>query len=235
MEKSKIISQTLENPLSFRAVIFDIDGTLIDSMPIWDDLGARYLQSVHVAPEPELGKILFPMTIAEGVRYLKEHYHLPESEETIRQGLQIITEKFYREEVPLKKGAMTFVQSLEKRQIPMVLATIGETELEEAALKRLGIWQYFLKMFVCEDFQTTKKESKIYRICAKYLNLPPRKILVVEDLLQAIRSASAAGFQTAAIYDAASAGDEAQLRREADCFAADFDELYKKSEHLQTR
>ncbi len=211
--------------LPFRAVIFDIDGTLIDSMPIWDDLGARYLRSLSVTPEPDLGKILFPMTIAEGVHYLKEHYHLSESEEEIRQGLQAITEHFYREEVPLKKGAFAFVQALSKRQIPMVLATIGETELEKAALKRLQIWPYFQKMFVCEDYHTTKKESRIYEICAEYLRLPPAEILVVEDLLQAICSASGAGFQTAAIYDAASRKDEAALRAEADYYAADFDEL----------
>lgn len=211
----------------FQAVIFDIDGTLIDSMPIWDDLGARYLRSLQITPEPDLGKILFPMTIAEGVHYLKEHYHLEQPESEIRKGLQDITERFYREEVPLKKGALDFIQALAEHNMPMVLATIGETALEEAALKRLQIWQYFQKMFVCEDYHTTKKESKIYQVCADYLHLAPSKILVVEDLLQAIRSAARAGFQTAAIYDAASAKDEAQLRKEASLYAMDFDDLRK--------
>lgn len=209
----------------FRAVIFDIDGTLIDSMPIWDDLGARYLRSLDVTPEPGLGTILFPMTIAEGVQYLRDRYHLQKSAAEIRQGLQQITEYFYREEVPLKKGAMQFVQNLADRDIPMVLATIGETALEEAALKRLGIRQYFQKMFVCEDYHTTKKEAKIYTICASYLGFAPANILVIEDLLQAVRSAGKAGFQTAAVYDAASAADERQLRTEADYYAEDFDEL----------
>jgi HAD superfamily hydrolase (TIGR01509 family) len=210
---------------SFQAVIFDIDGTLIDSMPIWDNLGARYLRSLQITPEPDLGKILFPMTIAEGVHYLKEHFHLVQAESDIRKGLQNITEQFYRKEVPLKKGAFAFVRLLADHDIPMVLATIGETDLEKAALKRLQILQYFQKMFVCEDYHTTKKESKIYQVCADYLHLAPSKILVVEDLLQAIRSAAQAGFQTAAIYDAASAKDEGQLRQEASLYAMDFDEL----------
>lgn len=209
----------------FQAVIFDIDGTLIDSMPIWDDLGARYLRSLHVTPEENLGKILFPMTIAEGVQYLKDHYHLRKSREEIRDGLRRITEVFYREEVPLKKGVEEFLQSLSDHQIPMVLATIGETELEEAALTRLGIRKYFRRMFVCEDYLTTKKEPKIYQVCASFLDLKPSKILVAEDLLQAIRSAKSAGFQTAAIYDAASAGDRKELQKEADYYAMDFTDL----------
>lgn len=199
-----------------RGVILDIDGTLIDSMPIWDDLGARYLRSRNVEPKQDLGQILYPMTIEEGVHYLREHYALPESEDEIRAGLMRVLDRFYREEVPLKAGALEFVTHLHTAGIPMILATIGDRELERAALTRLSVWSYFADMLLCEDYGTTKRESVIYQQCAERLGLMPQDILVVEDLLQAIRSAHAAGFVTAAVYDAASAHDYPVMQREAD-------------------
>ena len=88
-----------------QAAVFDIDGTLLDSMPFWDFLGERYLRKRGELPEPGLRDILFPMTVEEGVHYLKTAYYLPDSEGAIRNGLYRIAEKFYREEAALKKGA----------------------------------------------------------------------------------------------------------------------------------
>lgn len=208
-----------------RGIIFDIDGTLIDSMPIWRELGARYLRSVGKEPEPGLGEILFPMTIAEGVQYLRTHYALPQREEEIRQGLSAITEHFYREEVPAKAGALELVRALQAEGIPMVLATIGERELERAALERLGLWPFFSGMLVCEEHHTTKREPLIYRLCAEHLHTDPAQTLVVEDILQAICTAKAAGFVTAAVADADSAADRQKIVQRADYFLEDFNRM----------
>lgn len=208
--------------------VFDIDGTLIDSMGIWNDLGARYLVSLGKVPQDHLGEILYPMTIAQGVSYLKKTYGLAQSEKEIRDGLNHITEVFYKEQVPLKKGALEFLEALRKHRIPMVLATIGEKELEAAALKRLGVWEYFDGMYCCEDYGTTKKEARIYEICAEALKLPKEKVLVVEDVYQAVHSAHTAGFLTAGIQDEASRQDEEKICREADFFLKDFETLEVK-------
>jgi HAD superfamily hydrolase (TIGR01509 family) len=209
---------------SIRGAIFDIDGTLIDSMPIWDELGARYLRSLHIEPEPELGQVLFPMTVAEGVRYLKSHYALSQSEDSIRDGLNAQMEQFYRQEVQLKPGAAEVVKEMYQAGIMLVLATIGDPSLEKAALHRLGIDQYFSQMFVCETYHTTKRESKIYQIAADAMNLAPRHVLVVEDIYQAIHAAGSAGFVTAAIYDAASEQDMPRMKNEADYWFQTFKE-----------
>lgn len=208
-----------------KAVLFDIDGTLIDSMPVWDDLGARYLISIGVTPEADLGKILYPMTIEEGVGYLKSHYHLPQEPSEIRAGLMNLFARFYREEVPLKEGVAGTLKKLSALRIPMVLTTIGEPELEEAALCRLGVRQFFLHMYVCSDYQTSKKESRIYEIAASDLKLEPGNCLVVEDVLQAIRAANRAGFLTVAVEDAASLADRNSLMAEADLYVRRLSEL----------
>lgn len=210
---------------TFKGAIFDIDGTLIDSMPIWDQLGARYLVRRDVTPAPDLGKILFPMTIEEGVRYIRETYQLPEPEEQIRAGLMEELRHFYVEEVPLKPGAENLVRQLAQEGIPMVLASIGDRELEEAALRRLGILDFFQDMFFCEDYCTTKRESTIYLVCAEHLGINPEDLIVFEDILQAVRSAKRAGFYTIAVYDATSSADAESMRREADLYLRSFEEL----------
>lgn len=208
-----------------RGAVWDIDGTLIDSMPIWEDLGARYLTSVGKVPEPGLGKILFPMTIAESVRYLKESYGLPQTEAEIRAGLSRITDHFYRFEVPLKMGAAALLGALSDAGVPMALATIGDVELEEAALGRLGVRKYFQGMYACEDYRTTKKEAKIYKVCAEKLGTRPGETLVVEDIFQAVHAAKAGGFVPAAAADPASRADREKIRAEADFWFEDFSEM----------
>lgn len=204
-----------------RGMIWDIDGTLIDSMPIWDQLGARYLRKNGIEPEKGLSGILFPMTIGEGVRYLKTRYQLPFSEEEIRKGLMDIFEGFYRQEVPLKRGADVLLKKIAEAGIPMALATIGDRELEEAALQRLGIWKYFRRMFLCDNYHTTKKEAVIYQKAAQYLGLRPEETLVVEDTYQAVHSAHQAGFAVAAVEDDSSREWKTKIMEEADLYLPD--------------
>ena len=210
-----------------RAVICDIDGTLIDSMPIWDDLGARYLRSLGVEPEPGLGDILFTMTIQEGVHYCKERYELSQSEEEIRESLNKIVEDFYRFEVPLKEGAAQMLAYFKSMDIPMTLASIGEPTLVKAALERLGVWDCFREMLICEDLHTTKKEPLVYLTAAEHMGVRPEETLVFEDVHQAVHSAKSAGFKVCAIKDPASSKDWKRIEAEADLMVENFSELNK--------
>ena len=193
----------------------DIDGTMIDSMSIWDSCALRYLKTLGITGEENLGKILFPMTVEEGVRYCKERYQLTQSEEEIRRGMMKIIEDFYRYEVEIKSGVRECLDVLRQKGIRMVLATVGDVELEKAALVRLGIWDYFEKMFACEDYGTTKRESRIYQICAEYLGMKAEEVLVFEDVLTAVESAHRAGFPVVGVYDSASADDQSKIRENA--------------------
>lgn len=201
--------------------LFDIDGTLIDSMPIWRHLGERYLRSLGVEPEPGLGDILWPMTAAEGAEYLRHHYHLSESLEEVSKGLTDQLARFYREEVSLKPGVRTCLDTLARNRIPMLLTTVGMRELEEAALRRLGVRNYFGEMLCCEDFKTSKRTPDIYLEGAGRLKLPPEQILVVEDVYTAIHSAHSAGFFTVAVQDGESRDDWERMKAEADLFLPD--------------
>lgn len=203
-------------------VIFDADGTLIDSMGIWNEAGFRYLKSLNINAEPTLSKILFDMSMQEGCKYIKNHYNLNCTASEVESGMLSIISRFYKEEVQLKKGVRCFLDELNNKGISMCVATSSDKELLKDAFSRLNINCFFDKIFSCKELGTNKREPYIYQQAAKYMKTAPNKTVVIEDTLFAIRSAKSAGFITAAVSDNASLNDKSEIIEAADCFMQDF-------------
>ncbi|MEA5058479.1 MAG: HAD family phosphatase [Candidatus Pelethousia sp.] len=213
-----------------RGAIFDADGTLLDSMPIWEEAGAKYLHGLGVTPETGLATILFSMTLEESAAYLIRRYGLSQTVEETRGGILAVIRHFYETEVSAKPGAQRFLQQLRQRGVPMVIATTGDGALLNAALARLGLRPFFSRIFTCTEFQTSKNSPLIYQLAAKYMDAAPAHTFVFEDVLHALRAASAGGFKTVAVQDKASNGDAEQIRKIADYYMADlldFDTFWK--------
>ncbi len=205
-----------------QAAIFDVDGTLLDSMPIWMDAGVRYLKGIHVVPEENLGATLWEMSIPEGVAYLKEHYHLPFSNQEITDGIIAKVRDFYYNEAPLKPGAKEFLEKLHQMNVPMVIATSSDRSYLNAALTRTGIAHYFQKIFTCAEVGAGKTQPVIYNVAAEFLGYPHESTFVFEDVVHAARSAKSAGFKVIGIYDEASAKDAAAMKDVCDLYLHDF-------------
>lgn len=211
-----------------KGVIFDIDGTLLDSMPLWNNLGERYLQKLGFTEEETegLSQRISAMPFVEGIRYIKKAYTLNLEEERIREQLQEMIAGAYRDEINLKAGAKEYLQFLKERGIPCILATAGEASLAKAALKRLKVWEEFQDLLLCEEFNTSKLEAKIYRLAMERLSLSkPEEVLVCEDVLHAVKSAKQAGFQVCGILDEANREDWEKIQKIADFTAKEFYEL----------
>ncbi|MGN1168190.1 MAG: HAD family hydrolase [Lachnospiraceae bacterium] len=208
-----------------KGAIFDVDGTLLDSMGIWEDVGVRYLKSIGKEPEANLSQILFPMSIEEGAAYVKEHYELPYAIDEIIEGVLSIVRDFYYYEAPLKEGATELLAALKEKEISMVVATSSERDHIEKAFKRLGIDGYFEKIFTCSEVGESKSSPLIYRKSAEYLHTKPEETLVIEDALHALLTAKSAGFHTLAVYDEASEKDQEALKKEADVYVTALTEL----------
>ncbi len=199
-----------------KGVIFDIDGTLLDTMPFWSDVGARYLKSIHVEAREDLGSILFSMTLEEGIRYLKEAYSLPYTGEEIRQGILDQIAHFYQQEADFKPGMREILQDYHDKGIPMVLATTGDRQLVMDAFTRLGVMDWFHAVYTATELNTTKKEPLIYEEAARSMGTPIEETAVYEDVLHAILTAKKAGFHTVAVYDYSSEKDWNQIIAIAD-------------------
>lgn len=146
-----------------KGAIFDVDGTLLDSMGIWKDVGVRYLNSIGVEAEPDLGTILFTMSIQEGAQYVKEHYHLSQETDEIEQNVLDIISDYYKETAPLKSGAVELLEKLRNSNIPMTIASSNNKKEIEMAFERLEIAKYFDRIFTCEE-AVQERRSRIF-IC----------------------------------------------------------------------
>ena len=187
--------------MTLKGAIFDADGTLLDSMHIWHELGARYLLSKNITPEENLPRKLYPMTLEQSCKYLKTHYGIRDSEGDIQSGILGIIEGFYRDEVTLKNGVREFLSAMYDKNIPMVIATSGNRELLSSALTRNEIAEYFAEIFTCSELSTTKHEPDIFMTCAEFLGLNPANIGVFEDALFAVETAKRTGFITFGVKD----------------------------------
>lgn len=128
-----------------RGAIFDLDGVLLDSMAIWNDLGARYLQNQGIQPEPGLSETLFSMSMEQGAEYMKQHYHLSQTAEEILAGIQEMLQDFYFYKVKVKEGAKELLAFLQEKGIPMTAATSSPREHVTRALQRNGLLDYLKK------------------------------------------------------------------------------------------
>ena len=214
------------------AVGVKTDRTLLDSMEIWEDVGVRYLNSIGIEAEPDLGTVLFTMSIQEGAAYVKEHYHLSQEPEEIEQGVLDIISNYYKKTALLKSGAKELLEKLDKHNIPMTVASSNNKKEIERAFERLGIAKYFDRIFTCEEVGAGKTKPDIYLRAAEYLGTRPEETVVFEDVIHAIRTAKQAGFQVVGIYDETSKDDQEEVRREADWYCREWGELMKKKTAL---
>ena len=215
-----------------RGTIFDLDGVLLDSMGIWEDLGARYLRRLHITPEPGLNEVLFPMSMEQGAAYLKEHYPLPQSEAEIGEGIARMLEDYYFYEVPAKPGAAALLNFLAERGIPMAAATSSPRAHVTAALERLGLLPYLQAVFTTGEVGVSKHEPVIYHLAAEALGTAPAETLVFEDSLYALKTAKTADFRTVGVLDAHGETDQAGLNRAAEVYLTSLTEFPGHWVHL---
>lgn len=182
--------------------IFDVDGTLLDSMPIWNDLGASYVRSLGLEPKPNLRETLWSMRMDEAAIFLQEEYGIALSMQEILAGIDGIIEDFYTHEAPLKPGIGELLEMLAQAGIPMSVATATDRSLVEAALSREGILGYFSHVFTCGEVGKGKTSPLIYDMARHSLGTRKKDTLVFEDALYAIRTAKRAGYVVAAVRDA---------------------------------
>lgn len=208
--------------MTLKGAIFDADGTLLDSMHIWNELGQRYLETLGIKAEENLPSILYPMSLEQSCRYLREHYHLRDSEGEILTGILGIIEGFYRDEVKLKEGVREFLMAMREKNIPMVIATSGSRDLLTSALERNEIAEYFEEIFTCSELNTNKHEPEIFTVCAEFLGLEPETVGVFEDSLFAVKTAKRAGFITFGVEDRSNVKDRQQIKEISDYYIKSF-------------
>lgn len=208
-----------------KGIIFDCDGVLLDSLMIWEDLGARYLRSKGKVPEEGLAETLFSMSLEQGAEYLRQNYGLEETAEEVEQGLQDMLRDFYFYEVLAKPGAAELLETLSKKGLRITVATSSPRDHIEKALERNGLLGYVEKLFTNSEVGSSKHSPDIYNIAAESMGTKPGETVVFEDSLYALKTAADAGYLTVGVYDPYGESDQEGLKETADIYIKELAEL----------
>lgn len=204
-----------------KGAIFDLDGTLIDSMFIWDTIGEDYLKSFGVDPKGTLAEVFKTFTLEQAAEYYRNHYDIKLSVKEIVEGINNMVAEIYRTKVVLKPGISDFLKRLQSLSVKMCVATVTDRPVVEDVLKRLNVREYFSEIFTCGEVGCNKETPEIYRQALKHLGTKKTETIVFEDALHALKTAKDDGFKVAAVYDSHESSQE-EIKEISDYYIADF-------------
>jgi len=208
-----------------KGAIFDIDGTLIDSMEVWSIVTGKMLKDKGAVFTDELMTKIQNMTLPQSCEYIVNYFRFPETaEEIMNEAKKRVTDE-YLYNIPLKDGAGKYVRGLYEKGIKIAIATSGFPELGEAALKRLGLWDLLSAKAYSFEIGKDKSNPDIYLLAAERMGVAPQECVVFEDILPGIQGAKKAGMKTVAIYDRSNEYITDRLKEEADRYIVSWNEL----------
>lgn len=204
-----------------RGAIFDLDGTLLDSMFIWDTIGEDYLRTLGKEPHEDLRETFMTLTLEEAAEYYREHYGVTLSAKEIVDGVNTMVEGIYRTKVTLKPGVTEYLRRLKENGVKMCIATVTDRYLVEETLERFGVRWFFSEIFTCAEVGCGKDKPIIYRKALEYLGTTKEETYVFEDSMFALKTVKADGFPAVGIYDRHE-NRQGELKRLADYYIRDF-------------
>ncbi len=208
-----------------KAIIFDLDGTLVDSMWMWYDIDVEYLGRFGITIPQGLQADIEGMSFSETAVYFKERFQIPDSLEKMKSDWNEMAWDKYTHEVPMKKGAVEFIKACRKRGILLGIATSNSRELVENIVAVHGLKEDFACIMTGCDVNRGKPAPDIYLAVARELSVKPGDCLVFEDIIPGIQAGIAAGMEVCAIEDEYSLYQLKEKAALADYFIRDYREL----------
>lgn len=211
--------------MEVKGVIFDLDGTLLDSMSVWDHVGRDFLgRHGRVAPS-DLNDTVKRMSLAQSSAYFIKEYGLPLTVEEVMAEMYAVVAHAYHEQVPLKPYVLPYLQKLGRENIPYCVATATDRRLALGALERLGVADSFRFILTCDELGVGKDDPAIFATAAARLGVKKEEVLVFEDSLHAVETAAGAGYPVVGVFDEKAKKDEARIRALCKRYIHSFKEL----------
>ena len=212
----------LEN---IKAVIFDLDGSLVDSMWLWYQIDVEYLGRFGLEVPKGLQHDIEGFSFSETAVYFKERFQIPDDLDTIKRTWNEMAWKKYRYEVPLKPGADRLLAYCREHDIKLGIATSNSRELVSMLMEVYGLSDAFSCIMTGCDVGKGKPAPDIYLAVAKALDVSCENCLVFEDIIPGIMAGKAAGMKVCAVEDAYSLDQKDAKSKMADYYIKDFHEI----------
>ena len=205
-----------------KGAIFDFDGTLVDSMFIWDTFGEDYLRTLGKEPRVNLTETFKTFTLEQAAEYYREHYGVTLSVGEIVDGVNEMVAEIYRTKVALKNGVPEFLRDLQIKGVKMCVATVTDRPIVEDVLVSLGIRDFFVEILTCAEVGYNKETPHIYRAALGVLGTKKDETVVFEDALHALITAKKDGFKVAAVYDRHER-NQTQMKENSDYYITNYE------------
>lgn len=207
------------------AIIFDVDGTIADSMWMWKQIDIEYLGRFHIELPDDLQKNIEGMSFRETAVYFKEHFSITDSIEKMMADWNEMAAHKYRYEIPLKKGVLDFLNVCKKKGMKLGIVTSNSAELLNYLLKAHNLENFFDVIITGSDGLKGKPAPDMYLEASKRLLSAPSRCLVFEDIIPGILAGKNAGMRVCAVDDLYSKDVILQKKQEADYFIESFEEI----------
>lgn len=212
----------------YKGAIFDLDGTLFESMGIWQDVDLAFFERRSIAMPDDYQECIKDMHFKPMAEYTKERFNLPDDINDIMDEWCELCFEEYEKRVPLKNGAKEYLEYLKNCGIKTAFATANTVELSEVCLKNNGIFDLFDAYAYLHETSKNKNEPDVFLLACERLGLKPQECIVFEDILPAILGAKKGGFDACGVYDKLSEKDTAEIKVNSDYYIKSFDELLYK-------
>lgn len=208
-----------------KGAIFDVDGTMLDSLAIWMNAAPIYLTQMNIKPDKDIVEIMWSMSLPEGAEYLKKRYEISQTSEEILQGVLAVVRDFYFYEAMPKEGVAELLKRFKDKNIKMAIATSSNKEHIEVAMKRLGLRDYFEVICTCEEAGAGKTKPDVYSMAAKAIGTLPEETYIFEDSLFAIKTAKKAGYRVVGVYDSFSEKEQEEIKEYSDIYCINLEDF----------
>lgn len=214
--------------MNFKGLIFDLDGTLIDSMNVWTEIDAEFLKEYNIDMPVNFYEDIKDLSFADTAIYFSEKLGIPMNSKDIMDKFNAMAREKYEKIVPLKKGVYEFIEREKKKGTKLCVATANNKELTILALKRLGIYDSMEFILTCDEICSGKGTPDIYIKCAEKMGLEISETAVFEDILRGVLSARSAGFYVVAVKEETAFDDIDEIKKNCDLFIEDYTCLIDK-------
>jgi HAD superfamily hydrolase (TIGR01509 family) len=208
-----------------KGAIFDLDGTLIDSMWLWEKVDIDFLSKRGFKLPVDLKENIEHLSFIDTARYFKERFKLSHTIEEIMDEWNLMAYKQYANNILLKPGAKNYLHALKLKGIKIALATSNSLPLLEAVLKNNNVYSYFDVITTTNEVKRGKNYPDIYFLSAEKLGIKPEECIVFEDILPAVLGAKAAGMKVVAVHDLYSEYQRNDIIATADYYIYKYDDI----------
>lgn len=208
------------------AIIFDIDGTLVDSMHVWTDIDDIFLEKYHLEEPENFHEGMEGKSYSETAQYFLDLFpELPHTKEELEAEWHEMAFEIYTKELQLKKGAYDFILNMHKSGIKLGIATSNSRDLAEGLLMNTGVWQYLDAVWTSDEAKAGKPAPDVYLKVAESLGVTPDRCLVFEDVPNGILAGKNAGMKVCAVEDSFSNPQIERKKGLADYYIQDYDDI----------